>query len=330
MRSKHDEQFRSAFFEIYLHELFVKGGYDVEIHPHLRGTSRRPDFLISRGIESFYVEAKVPGSRPELRGPARREADVLDAINGVDSPTFFLALNRFNSGDQPLSIRRLRKDLKGWLSQLDPKLVGADPLAEKFIWSHDGWTIEALAVAKKVERRGKPGRTIGSYPITGGGVNDARNLRAAIESKAGAYGELGRPFIVAIGTSFFGSFQRENHTALYGAGTPQLDADPKDYRRSDDGGFFGTAPGWRGKRVSGVLVVNQLAPYYVTTANAVLWRHPHPEHPLPEKLSLPVAERRLGADGGRRRCDDGDACSALWAAGGLAGREAMAVTVTGA
>jgi hypothetical protein len=172
--------------------------------------------------------------------------------------------------------------LKEWLSRLDPDQVRADPLAEKFMWSHDGWAIEALAVAKKVERRGEPGRTIGSYPVSGGAVNDARNLRAAIESKARAYSELGRPFIVAIGTSFFGSFQRENQTALYGADTPQLDADPEHYQRSDDGGFFGTAPGWRGKRVSGVLVVNQLAPYYATTANAVLWRHPHPEHPLPE------------------------------------------------
>jgi hypothetical protein len=59
MRSKHDEQFQSAFFELYLHELFVRSGYDVEIHPRLQRTVRRPDFLISRGVESSSTPSTV-------------------------------------------------------------------------------------------------------------------------------------------------------------------------------------------------------------------------------------------------------------------------------
>lgn len=52
-------------------------------------------------------------------------------------------------------------------------------------------------------------------------------------------------------------------------------------------GYFGTPPNWRNTNVSGVLLVNQLMPYYLQRAEVTLWRHPLAAHPLPEDIGLP-------------------------------------------
>jgi hypothetical protein len=63
-RSRDDEQFRSAFLELYLHESLIRAGYTVTIHPEVQGTSRRPDFLAERDDLRFFMEAIAPGSTP--------------------------------------------------------------------------------------------------------------------------------------------------------------------------------------------------------------------------------------------------------------------------
>lgn len=68
LRSPDDNQFRSAFWELYLHEALLASGFDVAIHPTLPGTTRQPDFLAGAGDTSFYLEAKVL----DEEGPRRR------------------------------------------------------------------------------------------------------------------------------------------------------------------------------------------------------------------------------------------------------------------
>ena len=45
------------FWELYLHEAYLRSGYAVTIHPHLAGTGRHPDFLIEGQGTRFYLEA---------------------------------------------------------------------------------------------------------------------------------------------------------------------------------------------------------------------------------------------------------------------------------
>src|SRR5699024_1387747 len=62
LRSRDDEQFRSAFLELYLHESLLRAGYQVTAHPEVAGSSSRPDFLAQRDGVRFYVEAIAPGT----------------------------------------------------------------------------------------------------------------------------------------------------------------------------------------------------------------------------------------------------------------------------
>jgi hypothetical protein len=89
-RSRDDEEFRSAFLELYLHECLVRAGYSVTIHPRVPNGSRRPDFLAERGDERFYLEAKSPGTAPAAKAAARRQAVLLDVVDSLGDPNFLL------------------------------------------------------------------------------------------------------------------------------------------------------------------------------------------------------------------------------------------------
>jgi len=46
LRSDDNYQHRSAFFELFLHEMLLRLGCNVEVHPQIVGTHRRPDFYV--------------------------------------------------------------------------------------------------------------------------------------------------------------------------------------------------------------------------------------------------------------------------------------------
>ena len=77
-RSRDDEQFRSAFLELYLHESLIRAGYAVTIHPTVEGTTAHPDFLVGRDGERLYIEAIAPGSSPAAKAAAERRAVLFD------------------------------------------------------------------------------------------------------------------------------------------------------------------------------------------------------------------------------------------------------------
>ena len=48
---------------MYVFTLFDHLGYDIEVHPELPGSNNTPDFLVTKGSSSMYVEAAVGASR---------------------------------------------------------------------------------------------------------------------------------------------------------------------------------------------------------------------------------------------------------------------------
>src|SRR6476646_9850541 len=119
-RSRDDEQFRSAFLELYLHESLVRAGYTVTIHPEVQGTGRRPDFRAERDDLRFFIEAIAPGSTPAEKAAAQRRAVLFDTVNRLGDPNFMLCLDELEEGAPPPASARLRKDLRRWLGELDP------------------------------------------------------------------------------------------------------------------------------------------------------------------------------------------------------------------
>ncbi|HLW33809.1 MAG TPA: hypothetical protein VKX40_16225 [Aequorivita sp.] len=59
LKNRFDKDMDSAFFELFLYQMFKKLGFLITIHPELEDSNKRPDFLIEKDGVQSYVEAKV-------------------------------------------------------------------------------------------------------------------------------------------------------------------------------------------------------------------------------------------------------------------------------
>jgi hypothetical protein len=44
------KKFDDCFYELFLYQLFTRLGFDIQIHPDLPNTSKKPDFLLKKEI----------------------------------------------------------------------------------------------------------------------------------------------------------------------------------------------------------------------------------------------------------------------------------------
>lgn len=285
LRRPEDHTFRAAFLELYLHESLVRSGFDVEFHPELPGVSRRPDFLARSSSSTFYLEARSPSSGHTQRGSAGRVNDVYDAVNKIDSPNFWLAIDVEAEDGRPLATKALRTQLEAWLASLDPDgYTSTHDERPTFPWEREGWRITFRALPKSPSTRGS-GTGLRPLAVYGGAhaewVDDAGVLRSALSDKGNAYGRPEHGLVVAIGTSFFSSDDFGVKNALYGP--EQWVIDPTGHHfvgtTRGTGGYFHAGHGqWAHQHVSGVLIVNNLHPAAVTRQVPTYWPNPRAAH----------------------------------------------------
>ena len=84
-----DHNHESAFFELLLHQVFLRLGLAPEVHPKPRTGRGRPDFSIRDGNAGvYYVEANVAGLTSGFAEDAL-EDEILDVVDGLaaEKPT---------------------------------------------------------------------------------------------------------------------------------------------------------------------------------------------------------------------------------------------------
>ena len=110
-----------ACFELITHELLLRAGCRVlEIEPQIAGSRRTPDFLAetASGVR-FYLEATLATGRTSQETAAKRRLDeAIHEIDRISSPDFFLSLTTRGEARAPISRRRLRHELRQWISGL--------------------------------------------------------------------------------------------------------------------------------------------------------------------------------------------------------------------
>ncbi|MFF3242475.1 hypothetical protein ACFYWY_01800 [Streptomyces sp. NPDC002870] len=122
-----DSNVHSALWELYLHEMLLGSGCTVEIEPGIGTRGTNPDFLVTREGKQFVVEAKWTVQRLDETVPNRQLPPILiDAIDAVPSPNFFVSYRIHQTGSATPSQRRLKAGLKRWLASLDPDQVIAE------------------------------------------------------------------------------------------------------------------------------------------------------------------------------------------------------------
>ena len=115
-RLREQAQFNDAFIELFLFTLFTHLGYSVDVHPDVRGDTRHPDFLVTKGHHSFFLEAKVDYNMSSKERNHKNQIEKLKrALNKKGNPGLGLIIRDFSIIDQNKpepSIRGLTRDIR--------------------------------------------------------------------------------------------------------------------------------------------------------------------------------------------------------------------------
>lgn len=300
-----DTNFESAVFELIVHQLLIRSGHRiVAIEPVLPGTTKRPDFLVAApdGTE-FIVECVVANGRSEQAlGADRRLAAALDAISETPSPRHFLSVHIEGAAGAMITTRVLRRRLAQWIEAL-PDGVAAKEWPE-FVHEEHGLT---LTVSVLVERRrpfevGERSVAATHFPVRV--AQPGEDVRGSLEKKANRYGDLGRPYVIAVGD--VGNFHGEHHLmdALLGSQVVVINRDvPGGNPRAEraDNGLWTNGRRARKRGVSGVLYLAGMDAWRPWGRTIRLVTNPWATHPLDDGV-LPVP-KLLPIDGEFRPVD---------------------------
>jgi hypothetical protein len=298
-RSGDDRVFTSAFWELYLYEMYRRDGWTIELEPTVPSATTRPDFLVSKAGESYYVEARCTFEGSD-RGASARLSDVYASLDSIDSGAFHLAVTTVQIGRGAPATRALRKDLESWLAQLDPDagefLLGGDDPERCFEWLQDGWHLVFHPMPRtKSARAYRVRRPLGVFmPAEAKFVDDISTLREALSEKGSKYGVLKYPLLLAInvGSGFHDDY--DTVQALFG--TVGYTFDPASV--SDEAVPVLTEPGYWGSQdwpahthIAGILLAKGMHYGRVAECVPAFWSHPWAEKGVDPLPAWSVAQR---------------------------------------
>lgn len=296
IRSRGERLHRSAVFELILHDLLLRHGFHIlEIEPELPN-GRAPDFLVEAadGIR-FYLEATIAwGEAAADPGADRRMMDALQAIDDVTSPNFFLSLHTRGTPARQVAMGRLRRDVQAFVDRLDYDAVvdavennRPTPVYQAEI---EGLHILIEPIPKNLRGQGG-GRAIGGRMLPGGVVRPHEAIASAIRGKAGRYGELDLPYVVAVNALETYANRESVIDALFGTEAVVVRRDGHEWVRNPDGVWYGRG-GPTNTRVSAVLSTERLSGWDIGQRSLRLIANPWAARPLPGIL-LGVEVKRV-------------------------------------
>lgn len=299
-RSRSDSQFNSAEFELLLHASLTAAGFELVPHPELTSSSSRPDFLC-RGVDGseFYLEAVLASQNVEDRSEQPLIGTTLDALDRTSHRNFFVQIRTDGYPRTQPSGRLLRQSILRWLDSLDPDDVeqkiaaaaangGRADSDDRFVWVHEGLTITATAWPISAPNRGNATTLVGVQFGQAGWVDSWSPIRDAVKSKGAKYGNMDKPFIVAVNFSGHHLDQMDEVQALYGQELLNIsieDADePPTYSRATNGAWMGLS-GPQYTRVSAAWIFGNLHTYNIARASSTLYLNPWSSRPVPSSFS---------------------------------------------
>lgn len=290
LKNRFKKDMDSAFFELFLFELFRSLNFSIEIHPELKETKKRPDFLIQKDGFKAYVEAKVCYDKSESEMAfERRKNEFYDSLNKTRIKGFLLRIVKldFKTKKQP-STKDLILKIEREVSVLDPELI-TSVMGEygyegcPYIdYENEDFKISIqpipLVKSKRDKIRKKP---IGMFPLItfwGGGED---SLRESIIKKAKRYGRFKIPYLIclnALGEKTSGKIDVDN--VIWGSSQLSYSANLENRNSKTNrplNGIFYNSGKPKLTNVSGILVTKVL-PSNIPNANYWLFEHPFCEN----------------------------------------------------
>jgi hypothetical protein len=298
-RNPDPRQHYAAWWELYLHELLTRLGFLLTVHPGLPESSHRPDFLVERDGESFYLEAATVFSGIEGESERNRglELAVLDIINTLDASAFFVHVRFEQVGSSMPRRGAITGPIQSWLAGLDPDEVATRDALELPTTriSYRDWELDLRAQARPTEFRGLPSnRLVGVHGAYAGFVNHRTQLLRSLERKKRQCGTPDRPLVIALLAVSGFVDDREITSVLFGSEGVQVSRATRGASdiRFPDGLWVGRR-GPASKKVSAVLVGVGLTPERCAQVAPTVWHHYAPTHDLDARLPF-ATEKVVG------------------------------------
>lgn len=120
-RKDDHRQHYAAWWELYLHRLLTRQGFEVEVHPALPDTADRPDFRVHSPSGSFFLEAATTFSGiDDGEEHSLLEARIMDVVDQGRSENFTISFNFSRIGTEMPRVAEITRPIEKWLDQLDP------------------------------------------------------------------------------------------------------------------------------------------------------------------------------------------------------------------
>jgi hypothetical protein len=301
LMSRDDATSMSAFWELYLHAALLRSGLEMEYEPPLDRSTRRPDYLVrDGGGGSFYLEAVLVGDPEHRKQEDKLEEPITEALRALDSSQFTVDFQIRKRGASSPKLGPVKAQVRRWLADLDREEImrrhkehGRARVQPLLVRAGD-WLLNFSPIPRPDSLVGTSSAAgaISIFPGRTAWGGDWSRVHAALEEKARRYGDLDRPFVMALLTNDVFVDEENIAAALHGEPAFAAKTDSH-FAVGRVGGLWG---GGGGSRVSAVLTARNLVPASVAVVELLLWRAPRPRRPLDSKLPFP-SETSLTAEG---------------------------------
>jgi hypothetical protein len=286
-KSEHDEfcarfrsgdniQFGTAFQELFLHEFLRRQNCTLVLHPSISGSSKRPDFLVRPPLgDEFILEARTStdvASGPESHPRGNRVREFLRQmkLNG-----YSLGIDELTVGTSDLPQKALGKHV---VDAIAAHSGSHGPVRIPDYSTADGWRIRLTAFSSS--RHGSISHSTTVMQEAWGRTWNGPSypLRDALKKKAGKYGKLAMPYVIAVNSADVMLTQRDFEETLFGVRPGITIAGMTDELAR---GFWGTERAPNHQRVSAALFTKNLWPATVLMGQvyACLYLNPWAEWP---------------------------------------------------
>jgi len=210
LKSDLDHPHFSVRLELYLHHYFKSNSWDIEIEPEMPASPNKPDFRVIRGKVSIIVEAKAVLDEQSTTQQTQRLRQLADNLTSKLSRDVII---------EPLSDLPPGLPARRISTQIEQRAKTRTDQILEFALSHvhqgTPYSLKIIILPQVSDSRepGGVGGTISGVHTLATG----KRVRDALEQKAGKYGVIDVPFLIAVyGTGQFPVRTRDELDALFG------------------------------------------------------------------------------------------------------------------
>ncbi|WP_461139576.1 hypothetical protein, partial [Spirosoma pomorum] len=274
--------FDSAFFELFIHELFLNQGFEITTHPTVPDSTKTPDFLAKKGDIEIYLEAKVAFDESDDEKALKNKHNIIyDAINQIVCPGYGINVESidFLTTKHPKlgNIRYFfQKNIdENAVTYSLPKRYNYQDKLDRFLTYEDKDISVSISLYPTDIKLTRPIISYLGGSFMGG---SDESLKDAIKTKATRYGIPDKPYIICINSLSIKHTSTEDvYNALFGIGRPFSGNDLN--RKNQEfavgkGGIFHNSIKPLYTRVSGVFITR------VFTSNLPVAEHWLVKHPF--------------------------------------------------